>query len=350
MKAWIDIDNPPQVQYLVPFKAAFEAAGHDVVITARDRGITLELLEQRGIRVIAGKTYSGAWSAQKALGVMKRAYDLRALFARGDRPDLVVTASRGAVIAARHLGIPAFTFCDYEHVDLRVARAMRASVIFPDAINPSIFIRKGFHPARLIPFHGLKEVLSFSEVDLPNVRAFAFPGMERDERVIRILFRPPAEEAHYFARESMELALSLLGWFARRDGVRVVFAPRYERQSAYLDRFQWINQPFVLQEAVPFVSLLKAVDAVVSSGGTMLREAAYLGIPAYSILRSEIGSIDRMLQAHGRLRILTSVADFETAAFEKVVALAPLHTGGVEVIADVVDQMTIRTLRASHRA
>ena len=82
----------------------------------------------------------------------------------------------------------------------------------------------------------------------------------------------------------------------------------------------------------------------------MLREAAYLGIPAYSILRSEIGSVDRMLQAHGRLRILTSVADFESAAFDKLVTLAPLNAGGVDVIADVVNQMTIRTLRASHRA
>ena len=30
VKVWIDIDNPPQVQYLLPFKRAFEEAGHTV--------------------------------------------------------------------------------------------------------------------------------------------------------------------------------------------------------------------------------------------------------------------------------------------------------------------------------
>ena len=38
----------------------------------------------------------------------------------------------------------------------------------------------------------------------------------------------------------------------------------------------------------------------------MLREAAYLGVPAYSILRSAIGSVDRYLESIGRLRILST--------------------------------------------
>ena len=44
MLAWIDIDNPPQVQYMVPFVDAFERRGLDVLVTARDYGFTTELL------------------------------------------------------------------------------------------------------------------------------------------------------------------------------------------------------------------------------------------------------------------------------------------------------------------
>jgi predicted glycosyltransferase len=44
MLIWIDIEGPPHVQYLVPFKAAFEKLGHEVVVTARPNSITLELL------------------------------------------------------------------------------------------------------------------------------------------------------------------------------------------------------------------------------------------------------------------------------------------------------------------
>jgi hypothetical protein len=46
------------------------------------------------------------------------------------------------------------------------------------------------------------------------------------------------------------------------------------------------------------------VDAVISAGGTMLREAAYLGVPAYSIFQSRIGGVDRWLERVGRIKVL----------------------------------------------
>lgn len=45
MRVWIDIENPPQVQYLLPFRQAFVSVGVETVITARDYGSTLELLK-----------------------------------------------------------------------------------------------------------------------------------------------------------------------------------------------------------------------------------------------------------------------------------------------------------------
>ena len=43
----------------------------------------------------------------------------------------------------------------------------------------------------------------------------------------------------------------------------------------------------------------------------MSREAAYLGIPAYSIFQGTIGGVDRHLAAIGRLELLSSAADFD---------------------------------------
>ena len=67
----------------------------------------------------------------------------------------------------------------------------------------------------------------------------------------------------------------------------------------------------MIDRPIPFVSLLKSVDAVVCSGGTMLREAAYLGIPAYSIFQSRIGGVDRWLESQGRATLLDAPADLE---------------------------------------
>ena len=132
----------------------------------------------------------------------------------------------------------------------------------------------------------------------------------RDRSLVRLLFRPAAEESHYYHSASGELSLALLRHLAPRRDAVVVFSPRYTWQEEYLDRFEWANRPVVLRQAVPFVSLLRGVDLVVSSGGTMVREAAYLGVPSYSIFQGRLGAVDRHLASLGRLHLIGSPADF----------------------------------------
>jgi len=348
MRVWLDIDNPPQVQYLVPFKAALEEAGHDVVVTARDRGITLELMRQRGVEPIVAGDDSHASKALKALALVTRGWSLKTALSRRPRPQFLIAASRPAALAARYLGIPGFTFCDYEYVDLRIARLTRSYVVFPDVIDSAAFVTRGFPPSRLVPFPGLKESLSFASIDLDAVAPYEPSG--GDSALARVLFRPPAEEAHYFARQSMDFAFQLLAHLARRSDVRIVFAPRYPRQAAYLDRFDWVNPPETLLEAVPFVALLKSVDAVISSGGTMLRESAYLGIPAYSILRSAIGAVDRYLETIGRVRILTSAEDFESLRFPRRRGLDPIHEHGADILRTLASEIVSRAHETGSRA
>jgi predicted glycosyltransferase len=101
--------------------------------------------------------------------------------------------------------------------------------------------------------------------------------------------------------------------------------------------------PVVLERPIPFVSLLKDADAVVSAGGTMLREAAYLGVPAYSIFRSRIGAVDRHLASLGRLCMLTSASDFPRIDLSTRGSLRPLH-GESHVADDVASVMIERAL------
>jgi uncharacterized protein len=305
MRAWIDIENPPQVQYLSPFKAALEAEGHDVVVSARNHPMTLELLRQREIEPLVVGSPAGASTVRKVAALTGRAAGLATRFLRPPRPELVVASSRPSALAAWSLRIPSFQFTDYEHSEERIYQLTRAYLVHPAVIDREIFLRKGFRADRLVPFAGLKEAISFAGVDLETVEPYAAPGIDAYGRA-RVLFRAPGEKTHYFVEESRSFALDLLARLAARDDVVVVYVPRYPSQATYLDRFSWRNEPCVLRESVPFVSLLKSVDAVISSGGTMLREAAYLGVPAYSIFRSEIGQVDRYLESIGRLTVLES--------------------------------------------
>jgi len=98
--------------------------------------------------------------------------------------------------------------------------------MYPSVIDPSAFRGRGISRTHLMPFEGLKEDISFADVDFSSTSAYDFGG----EGAVRVLFRPPAEESHYYRSESRDLALTLLRYLAA-EGARVVFSPRLARHS-----------------------------------------------------------------------------------------------------------------------
>jgi predicted glycosyltransferase len=313
-------------------------------ITARDYGITFDLLRSEGVPFHAVGASYGRRRTQKLIGIVRRARSLRS-FARSWRPSALIHAGRASALVARHLTITALSLCDYEYADLTFERLSRTYVAFPDAIDSGVFIRKGIALDRLIPFAGLKEDLSFAGMSLSDVEPYPLPASASDA-VVRALFRPPAEESHYYHSESGRLVEEALAYLAGRDDVLVIFAPRYEWQAAQLDRLHWSNVPIVLSKAAPFVPLLRAVDAVLSSGGTMVREAAYLGVPAYSLFRGELGGVDRHLARIGRLRLVESANDLESLRRHRTARFDVLDSnpGLVNELVDVLDERVRRAV------
>jgi predicted glycosyltransferase len=344
VRVWIDVENPPQVQYLLPLRPAFEKLGAEVVVTARDYGNTFELLEQAAVPFSPIGTSYGAAKWRKAAGLAGRTRQLVRHLRRTGRPDASVSASRAAAVAGRLLRHPSFVIIDYEHVFLGVQRLTRSYVLYPDVIEASAFRDKGIRDRELLPFRGLKEDLSFAHMNTESEDAHYLPIA--DDRLVRVLVRPAAEESHYYREESGYMTLDLLERLAGEDRAVVVFSPRYPRQAEYLERFEWRNKPLVLDRAVPFVSLLKAVDVVVSSGGTMLREAAYLGVPAYSTFQGDVGAVDRHLESLGRLHLISSRADFDRISLSKATPLAPLETNP-RLVDDIAERVIAAVQGAS---
>jgi len=340
MRAWIDIDNPPQVQYLLPLARRLEAAGHDLLITARAYGDTFAILRSEGVAFEAAGIAFGKGIPRKLVGLYQRARLLNDFVRTRPEPvDFLLTGSRAATVAARMLRIPSFVIIDYEYVDVLAYALSGSYVLHPRFIDPATFRRRGVARGRLLPFDGLKEDISFADVDVASVQPHVF---EDSASAFHVLVRPPAEDSHYYRRQSRDLALELLLYLAAQD-VSVVFSPRTAKQIRYLDAVpRWQREPVVLERPVPFVSLLKAVDAVVSAGGTMLREAAYLGIPAYSIFQGRVGAVDRYLASLNRLSLLESTRDFPRLELEHRSAISLLRVdpeASERVLAMILDRV-----------
>ena len=322
MLAWIDIENPPQVQYLFPLSVGLQERGHTVTLTARDYGDTYELLRQRGATFRAVGRHFGASKLAKVTGSLRRARELRR-WLRTERPDFVISASRSAAIAARSLGIPSFVVCDYEYVNLSVFKATRSFILHPDVIAAESFHARGVKPDLLVPFHGIKEDITFSGIDLRAFQPHRFPGLE--DGLVKILFRPPAEESHYHRSSSTDLARGVLQRLARRDDAVVVFSPRYSWQVGKLDAIEWKRRPIILDAAVEFGPLYSGVDVVVSGGGTMIREAAYLGVPALTTFQGSLGGVDRYLESVGRITVLRSPEELDALDLASLERTEPLR-------------------------
>jgi len=311
MRLWLDIDNPPQVQYLLPFKEAFERLGAQTVITARDYGATVAMLEEAGVPAHVFGTRVGRGRVRKVAALVRRVRDLSRCLQETGRPDALLAASRPSAVTARRLGVPSFIIGDYEYANVNVYRFTGSVILHPDAIDPAVFVRRGMPRDRLVAFAGLKEDLTFAGVDLDAVAPHVVEGAP--EGVPRVLVRPPSETSHYYNEASSTLAAATLRRLAEQDVV-VVLSPREPAQARMLDGLPWRHAPVVLERPVPFVALLKGIDAVVCAGGTMLREAAYLGIPAYSIFQSQPAAVDLELERRGRAVLLRDAGDLDRLA------------------------------------
>jgi predicted glycosyltransferase len=351
LRAWVDIENPPQVQYLVPLVEGLRQRGLDVLITARDYGDTFDLLDRRGVTYVPVGRHFGAAKLAKVTGSLRRALRLRR-FARGSlRPDFLVSASRSAALAARTFGLPSFALCDYEYVDLSVFRATRSYVVHPGVIGVESFTRRGVREELLLPYEGIKEDITFADIDVEAIPPHRFPELE-DTGAFKVLVRPPAEESHYHSAASSESLRRVLAWLSSRDDVVVIYSPRYPWQTTQLDAFDWRRRPIVLDEPVEFVRLYKGVDVVFSGGGTMIREAAYLGIPAVTTFRGALGDVDCHLQSLGRVTVAAGPDELERLDLRGLRRLPPLRINPrarddvLEAILAVVAART-RTARAT---
>ncbi|MCK4413064.1 MAG: DUF354 domain-containing protein [Candidatus Eisenbacteria sp.] len=298
---WIDLENSPHVPFFLPWIPRIREAGHDVVLTARDLSQTHELLRLHGLEFEPVGGHGGGSKLLKASRTLGRAHELvRRLHRR--KIDLALGhGSRAQVVAAWWMRIPRVTLLDYEYVSLRLFGLLSTKVFFPESVPAAVLIARGIPRRKLVFYPGFKEQAYLDpEVDRPQP---AEPPL--------ILIRPPARRAHYHTEKSERLYQMIVEKLATEaTNAQVLFLPRYADEVGELKRLVKRYPHFSLPEGPePARDLLLKASLVISGGGTMVREAAVLGIPAVSFFGGPVGGVDRALAGMGRLEMLRDETD-----------------------------------------
>jgi len=299
-RIWVDLTNPAHVVVLRPLVELLEADEHEVTLTARPLSHTTELLDDWGHPYTAIGHHGGASRLGKALAAGSRTAQAFA-FARGKRFDYgLAHGSTDLPPVARVLGFPNTTMFDYEWARLQHELNCRLAtrVLVPDAIPAERIAPYGARPPKLVRYPGLKEEYYLADFE-PEPSVLDELGLDREP--VTAVVRTAPSYALYLGGSENELLPRVL----RRlldEGAQVVVLARTDEQRRALRE---LDPELVIPErAVDGRSLAALADLVVSAGGTMIREAAVLGTPVWSIFEGRLGAVDEQLVAEGRVRLL----------------------------------------------
>jgi len=307
MRVWVDISNSPQVPFFLPLLALLEARGHETEVTTRDYAQTIELLRLHGIEHrVVGAGHGGASSWGKARAMASR---LPALRKYGKRRafDLALShASHELQLAARSLGIRSVYAFDYEFARIQHGLGCRATtrVVVPEAIPQDRLDRIGAPARKVRRYAGLKEEYYLAGFE-PDHSVLDQLGIDPG-RVLVVVRTPP--DVSLYHRRGNPLFAELLRRIGGDLAAQAVVLPRTAQQR---EAIRALDLPSLVlpHGAVDARSLVALSDLVVSAGGTMNREAAALGVPAYTIFAARMGAVDEALARERRLFPLHDAGD-----------------------------------------
>jgi predicted glycosyltransferase len=308
MRVWIDMTASAHPLVFRPLVERLTADGHEVDITSRHYGQTLQLIQQHGMSATVIGHHAGRSRIGKATQMASR---LRALvsWARDRGFDLALThGSHELTMTARRLGIPSATMFDYEWAWLQHQLGCRAAtkVVVPESIPVERLRRYGAVPPKLLRYRGLKEeyYLADFEADPDALRPF-----DLDPARTLVILRPPPDVSLYH-RHPNPLFLQTLQRLGSLDSVHAIVIPRTDDQRDYV-RSLALRSVIVPEDAVDAQSLIAFADLVVSAGGTMNREAVALGVPVYTTFGGRLGGVDEELIRGGRLHPLADPSQLD---------------------------------------
>ncbi len=315
---WFDFDNSPHVPVLLPIAREMRNRGYKTFFTARDVAQTVALLESANEQhVVIGQSFPKQ-ALKKYYHTIIRGRHLKQVLKYVKPVCSVSHCSRSAILGAWMLGIPSLTMYDYEYINNTIQNLFCSKVLIPEAVNDQAIDDAGINPKNLARFPGLKEQL-YLENYHPAPYFYDTYGIPNNGKVI-ITFRPPAENSHYHNSEVDRITTAVLEKIRlHKEKLFVIITPRTEEQRFKFDQFLTKHQVehLIPEYPLPGDDLIYHSDILITGGGTMVREAAVLGVPAYSIFKGKKGAVDKDLEKQKRLFFVDSPEQVPQILFKK---------------------------------
>jgi predicted glycosyltransferase len=311
MRILVDLLHPAHVHVFRNLITTMRERGDDVLMTARDKDVTIELLAAYDLdhTVISSQStgvagLAGEWALRSTK---------LARIARSFRPD-IMTGIMGVSIApvGKLLRIPSAVFYDTEFATTtnRVVYPLATAVVTPDCYSTPV---NGTH-VRYPSYHELAYLHPNRFRPDPSIAADAGVDIEVPYSIVRFV---SWEASH----DRGELALTNAQKRELVDGLsqhgRVLISSEMALPDD-LEPFAYRGPVSAIHHVMGFASL------IVGESATMASEAAVLGTPSVYIAETSRGYIDDLERRYGLVR------HFKPGAFDLAVDAAASFMGDEE--------------------
>ena len=291
-KIWFDITNTPQVHFLIAVKEILYDKFNQFTFTARDFSETTELLGRyvntTDLNII-NSTY-GKTNLQKIKSVFSRYNCIKSL---GLDFDLSISCGSDSAIWYSFFNRKrSIAFGDNDTAKQWTYSRFVDFAFFPDAIDTDTLTRQGLNK-KFYRYNGYKEdiYISYYKPDEKFKDSLPFENY--------VVVRPENIHANYLNNSSVSsIVPSLLSQLSDK-GYKIVFLPRYQEDRKYSNG---IPNIFIPEKPLNGLDLCYNADAVLTGAGTFAREAACLGIPAFSFYAGKkLLAVDKKLIEEGKI-------------------------------------------------
>jgi len=280
---WFDFTNVPHVNFLLPIINHLEYTSH--IYSIRDFAETKGLFEKKiGKDYFLIGSHKGQNKLMKIFGSIQRIGSLQNQIPEFDI-KISVGGDASSIVAKLRRKI-SITFDDNEMAPNWRYSRFSDLAFWPEAIDAEILYKQGFRDKKLFRYSGFKEDFYLADYipDKNFLDNLPFKNY--------VVLRPENIQANYVNGSSISIVPELLKLFNDLK-VNVLFLPRYVQDKILAGQFKNVHIP---DSAINGMDACYFSSAVFTGAGTMAREAACMGIPAFSFYSGEkLLTVDRKM-------------------------------------------------------
>jgi predicted glycosyltransferase len=303
MKLLIDIKHPAHVHFYKNFINIMKSKGHRILVTSRQKDVTLQLLSLYQIRNIQISTLKGNL-IDLGIEFILRTWKLMKI-AKKFKPDVMIATMGPSIsVAGALLKIPSIVFYNNESAKLtnffvyRLANRYVTSTSYEDKVRGNHVTYRGYHElAYLHPKYFMPDKTRLSKYSInPADKYF----------VIRFVSWQSSHDIGALGFSDKEAFVEGLSRYGR------VLITSEQKLPAHLFKYRIMAPPNMLLDILAFSHLYVGESATVAS------EAACLGIPAIYLANTKRGYTNELEKKFGLVYNYVNQND----AFKKAIEIA----------------------------